>query len=124
VVPDAGMAAQVARHKVLALSGIGQPDKFKVTLEGMGAIIVAEHRFADHSAYTPNDIEEAARAANALGAIIVTTQKDQVKLAPLWDAARHGELHTVPITLKITEENVFLSTIEQMVRAKISASAS
>ncbi len=124
LVPDQASILHLAGCNVLALSGIGQPDKFRDTLQSMGAVVVAEKRFADHAAYTPADIEDVVRAAKAVGAIVATTQKDQVKLAPLWNTARHGALHTVAVALELTDRDSLFSAITQAVLPLINAPAS
>lgn len=67
---------------VVALSGLGCPESFEGSLTALGARVVPL-RFPDHHPYGPADWERVAQAARtADGALLVTTEKDAVKLPP------------------------------------------
>lgn len=66
--------------KVLAFAGIGHPEKFYKTLEDLGAKVIQTKDFADHYAYKTEDIERLKREAAEEGLLVVTTEKDFVKL--------------------------------------------
>ncbi len=71
-------------ERVLAVSGIGQPDSFRRLLEAAGAVVADHCVFPDHHAYSREDVQKVRQAAERAGAVrIVTTEKDAVKLAPL-----------------------------------------
>ncbi|HEU0221634.1 MAG TPA: tetraacyldisaccharide 4'-kinase [Paracoccaceae bacterium] len=72
-----------AGQRVVAFAGIGRPEKFFETLRGLGAILVAAHGFADHVPYSAAVLRRLAREAEAAGALLVTTDKDAVRL-PAW----------------------------------------
>jgi tetraacyldisaccharide 4'-kinase len=55
-----------------AIAGIGHPPRFFAHLRGLGLTVV-EHAFADHHAFTPQDLQFAD------GAAILMTEKDAVK---------------------------------------------
>ena len=79
---EAAALSLPAGQAVLAVSGLGCPESFEYTLARLGAR-VTPLRFADHHRYTPEDwrvIEQQAAASGA--AMVVTTQKDAVKLPP------------------------------------------
>lgn len=66
---------------VMAFSGIGRPASFERTLRGLGAQIVDAIRYPDHHPYTPQDLTELHRRATRAGAdILVTTEKDAIRL--------------------------------------------
>jgi len=65
---------------VLAFAGIGRPGKFFATLRAMGAEIVEAVPFADHCAYPPVVLRRLQRRALAEDAMLVTTEKDAVRL--------------------------------------------
>jgi tetraacyldisaccharide 4'-kinase len=84
---------QLRRQRVGAFCGIGNPGAFRATLAGLGADVVSFRTFADHHPYGRADVEGLHAWARALpgGAVVVTTQKDLVKLRlallggrPLW----------------------------------------
>ena len=81
LVPDA-RARELAGKKVLAFAGIGRPAKFFATLEALGCRVASARSFADHHAYSPDDIMRLVEAASAAGAELVTTEKDLVRFPP------------------------------------------
>jgi tetraacyldisaccharide 4'-kinase len=64
---------------VVAVCGLARPGAFFQTLERLQAHIVARHAFPDH--YFPDEVEilRIEKEAEALGAIVVTTEKDRVR---------------------------------------------
>jgi tetraacyldisaccharide 4'-kinase len=75
-----------ARRKVVAFAGIGRPEKFFATLEAAGADIAARHAFPDHHPYREAELEVLRDEARARDALMVTTEKDHVRLRPSWRA--------------------------------------
>jgi tetraacyldisaccharide 4'-kinase len=66
---------------IVAFSGIAVPESFENELRRRGANVVKAHRFADHYAYEPEDIEQVVSSAVKAGVrMIVTTEKDAVRL--------------------------------------------
>jgi tetraacyldisaccharide 4'-kinase len=65
-----------------AFCGIANPAAFRRTLEGLGASVAAFRTFADHHPYAAADVEDLRNWAARLpsDAVVVTTQKDWVKL--------------------------------------------
>jgi tetraacyldisaccharide 4'-kinase len=76
--------AEFAGKQVIAFAGIGRPDKFFITLESCGARLLARHAFPDHHPYGAAEIRRLADEAVAKNAILVTTEKDRVRLTPTW----------------------------------------
>ena len=67
---------------MVAFAGLGRPEKFFNTLVGLGAVVVATHRFDDHHLFQPADIQTILDEAFALDAMPVTTEKDAMRLTP------------------------------------------
>jgi len=68
----------------LLCSGVGHAGSFRSLVEGIGIRIVDEVAYADHYAYTSQDVESlSARAAELQAELVVTTEKDACKLAAL-----------------------------------------
>lgn len=84
--------AALAGRRVFAFCGIGNPAAFESTLVEFGGPLAGRHWFPDHHAYSPADLARVHAAARQAGAtVLVTTEKDWVKLAPL-PTARDEEL--------------------------------
>lgn len=77
--PDAE-AARLAGRRAVAFAGIGRPRKFFRTLAEAGVSVVAERPFPDHHPFRPRDLERLREEAKAKDAILVTTEKDFVRL--------------------------------------------
>jgi len=69
-----------APARALAFCGIGNPGRFQVDLRELGVVVVGFRAFRDHHVYTGAEIEELQRAARLRDAILVTTEKDLVRI--------------------------------------------
>ena len=66
-----------------AVAGIVAPERFFKDLRGLGCAIVGTRAFPDHYPYLPKDVSGIAEAARRAGAqVIVTTEKDYVRMLP------------------------------------------
>jgi tetraacyldisaccharide 4'-kinase len=85
VIDDAGRLhppTDLAERAVLAFCGLGSPEHFFESLARLRANVVAAKALDDHADYSPAILAELADQARAAGAeIMVTTQKDHVRLA-------------------------------------------
>jgi tetraacyldisaccharide 4'-kinase len=71
----------IGDRPVAAFCGIGNPEGFRRTLEGLGARVVGFRAFRDHHDYSAGDVTDLIGWARELGAqLALTTQKDLVKL--------------------------------------------
>ncbi|MFT6220339.1 MAG: tetraacyldisaccharide 4'-kinase [Rickettsiales bacterium] len=70
------------QKSVLAFCGIGRPEKFFDSLKETGAKIVEKYSYADHHQYKESEIEQMLDSAKKNDLMLVTTQKDWVRLAP------------------------------------------
>ena len=82
LMPSANEAAAFKGKRVVAFAGIGEPKKFFATLEACGAIIEVAKQFADHYAYSDEDIADLKETAQRFDALLVTTEKDFLRLNP------------------------------------------
>lgn len=72
--------AAFSEKETLALCGIANPDSFIATLKTVGVSVTSKTFFPDHHDYTHGEIEA---MKNAGADVIVTTEKDGVKLKRL-----------------------------------------
>jgi len=79
----------LAGQRLLAFAGIGRPDKFFAGLKAAGGTLCEARAFADHHPFSEREIEDLIADAERLGAKLVTTEKDAVRL-PEWAASRVG----------------------------------
>jgi tetraacyldisaccharide 4'-kinase len=69
---------------VVVMCGIGNPQAFTEDLLQIGLNIVSENFFADHHAFTQEDLDKVIKIAAQVGAeAIITTEKDAVRLENL-----------------------------------------
>ncbi len=78
--PDSSRMAGLAGKRVFAFAGIGRPQKFFDTLRAGGADVVGVREFDDHHPYSDADAAVLRDLARARDAVLVTTQKDAVRL--------------------------------------------
>jgi tetraacyldisaccharide 4'-kinase len=71
----------IVGRRVAAFCGIGNPASFRHTLARLGAQVVEMREFADHHAYTRDDVDDLGRWVESLDVeVVVCTAKDLVKL--------------------------------------------
>jgi tetraacyldisaccharide 4'-kinase len=76
---------------VIGFAGIARPEKFFATLRNNGARLIDTRVFPDHHRYRERDARRLLKAAKEQNAMLVTTEKDFVRLADEEDTAL-GEL--------------------------------
>jgi tetraacyldisaccharide 4'-kinase len=81
LLPEPSSADALRGRKVLAFAGIGRPEKFFATLRAIGAELVAERGFPDHHRFRRSELESLAGDARRSGAMLVTTEKDIVRVS-------------------------------------------
>ena len=72
----------VARRRCVAVSGVAEPARFAAALLELDLVPEESFVFGDHHRYTAGDLRRIRKAADRTGAsLVVTTEKDAVKLA-------------------------------------------
>lgn len=72
--------AWIRGARIVAFAGIGHPERFFSLLEELGGEVVATVPLPDHHAFTAKDAERILDLADLLEAIVITTEKDYVRL--------------------------------------------
>ncbi len=71
---------KIKDKKVYAFAGIGAPSGFFDMLRNEGVKLAGQKAFPDHHHYSLEDINTLKTEANAMGAVLVTTEKDMMRL--------------------------------------------
>jgi tetraacyldisaccharide 4'-kinase len=104
--PDPAIAAGFGR--ALAFAGIGDPEKFFVTLANAGVAVASARSFPDHHRYTAAEARALCADADRDGLTLVTTEKDLVRLQGDAAAAMLAKrARALPVTLKLADPAAF-----------------
>jgi tetraacyldisaccharide 4'-kinase len=116
--PDAAFIAGLGGARVLAFAGIGDPEKFFLTLADAGVALAARRSFPDHHRYTRAQAKALCEEAERDGLMLVTTEKDVARLSgeeqPKELAVR---VRALPIALVFEDEARFKSLLLERVAA-------
>jgi tetraacyldisaccharide 4'-kinase len=115
--PDRNVIAAIGKRKVLAFAGIGDPEKFFTTLGDAGIDIAVREGFPDHHRYTAADAQGLVARAQAANLMLVTTEKDMMRLAgePQLEALG-SRVSAFPVRLVIEEADQFRQTVMTAVK--------
>ncbi len=87
-------------------AGLGQPEKFKKTLEENGFTLSGFESFADHHPYTRLDMEDLLKKAGS--AALITTEKDFVRIPQDY----RDKVHILSIVMSFDDEASVLNLLK------------
>lgn len=92
---------------IVAFAGLGRPEKFQETLRFIGANVVSFHAFPDHHPYHDSDIEKLIREADEKQAVLVTTEKDYMRISEKF----RGDIAYFPVRLAFDDPRAVMRFI-------------
>lgn len=103
-----------AGMKTMLISGIAKPQTFEKSLADFSLDIVRHCVFADHHNYTARDVKKIlADWKNAGEPLLITTEKDQVKLKNFWPT--DIPLWVAPLEVRLSsQEDLFYEILDQV----------
>lgn len=111
--------AQQPTNKVVLLSAIANPKPFE-TYVSRNHRLVAHLKFPDHHEYTSAELESACDLALSHGAVVVTTEKDIVKIdANIFERGSVG-LYYLPIEMELLKNG---KEFDELIRNAVSSYA-
>lgn len=105
--------SEMKGQKAFLFSGIGNPAAFRKTAEEAGLAVAGEEHFEDHHKYAWMDMEQVERKARDSGAsILVTTEKDIVKISELPNLPCY--VLEITMTFGDEDEKIFEKCVEDV----------
>ena len=97
--------------KVTAFAGIGNPENFFTLLKDNNINVVKEIKFPDHYNYTKNELENIITETKKNSEILVTTEKDYMRI----DENYKKDINYLKITVDIKNRNQLIEEIEKII---------
>ena len=114
IVANQSLIDDLGGNPVLAFAGIGRPDRFFTTLRNAGANLIHQLAFADHHPYSEADMTRLQEDATRLGATLITTKKDWVRLPAEW----RDRVRFLPVTFDLDYEDDLLAKVVTIISAQ------
>jgi tetraacyldisaccharide 4'-kinase len=103
------------QQKYFAFAGIGFPEKFFETLKKAKVKIVGTASFRDHHPYGEEEFKELLKKAQNLSALLLTTEKDWVRLTP----AQRKLVVFFPIEVKWDSEKILEKFLKERLHGSL-----
>jgi tetraacyldisaccharide 4'-kinase len=108
-------APELRNARVVAIAGIGRPQKFVEFLERLGATVVARHAFADHQPYAPAALEPILAQAARIGAGVLTTEKDAVRIP----VELRDRITPVPVAVQWDDAAAVEALLDELLNSRV-----
>lgn len=96
---------------VIAVSALGNPASFEHTVTVVGYHMVNSIRYDDHHQYTDADMDTMAMQAAQADAVLITTEKDAVKLPAAYIEKKNIPFYVLGIEIEIIKGNEVVNTV-------------
>lgn len=103
---------KLAHKRLFAFSGIAHPQKFYDSLKDMKIELVGTRDFPDHHHFTHEELQSLVKRAKEESAILVTTEKDWVRLTPPW----RNQILCIRIENRIEDADHLLSQLAPVLK--------
>jgi tetraacyldisaccharide 4'-kinase len=98
--------------RVIAFAGIANPERFFSLLTNLGANVIEVRAFGDHHRYSAKEIGQLMSRAYAENAVLVTTEKDFVRLSP---KQREG-IERLCVRVEFKQPEVMARLLDQLIK--------
>ena len=102
---------KLRKRKLVAFCGIGRPEKFFSMLKSLNMRVVQEVSFPDHHFYTDRQLANIFKIADKNNALVVTTEKDYVKLSK----SIKEKIYPINIDLHLSKKERLLLELKKLV---------
>jgi len=102
---------KLRKRKLVAFCGIGRPEKFFSMLKNHNLEIIEEYSFSDHHFYSKRQLIKILDVAEENDALVVTTEKDYVKLSRNFKKI----IHPINIELDLSANRKLLMRLKNLV---------
>ena len=96
-----------APRRAVAFCGIGRPEKFYQSARHAGYDLLTTHDFPDHHPFSEKELIALQNEAASLEAVLVTTEKDHVRLP----ASFQHSVETLPVTMRVDKHDELKSLL-------------
>ncbi len=103
--PDPERLQHLLGRRYVAFAGIGRPAKFFGTAHELGLDLAAQRAFPDHHVFTEDELTSLDKDARRHGALLLTTEKDAMRLSP----ERRARVAVLPVHVNFENTNGFWS---------------
>ena len=102
---------KIKKKRVIAFAGIGNPSNFFSQLKDNNIKLINTFSFPDHYKYTYNDLKKLIKEAKNKKAILLTTEKDFLRL----DKKYKKKINFLPIKLIINKKKLFIQELKKII---------